>query len=67
MSAFVCAGCRTVVRDLYDRFEERIEYRRVHDQGRHAVILKRHLCRACVTKEIEAERPSPSWEQPTLA
>lgn len=66
MSAFVCAACKTVVRDLYDRFEERIEYRRVSDQGRHAVLLKRHLCRTCVQAELDLARPPSGFTQDAL-
>ena len=66
MATFVCAACKTVVRNLYDRFEERIEYRRVSDQGRHAVLLKRHLCRDCVSAEVDAARPPSSFTQTSL-
>lgn len=66
MSAFVCEACKTVVRDIYDRFEERVEYRRVRDQGRHAVLLKRHLCRACVQVEIDLARPPSPYTQDAL-
>jgi DNA-directed RNA polymerase subunit N (RpoN/RPB10) len=67
MAAFVCASCLKVVRSLYDRFEERTEYRRVSDHGRHKVILNRHLCRKCVDTIVEELRPSgPSFTQGTL-
>lgn len=66
MSAFVCASCKEVIRNLYDRFEERIEYRRVSDQGRHAVLLKRHLCRTCVDAEIAIARPPSGFTQDSL-
>lgn len=66
MSAFVCNSCKKVVRDLLDRFEERIEYRRVSDHGRHAVLLKRHLCRECVTAEVDAARPPSPYTQSSL-
>lgn len=66
MSTFVCARCKEVIRNLYDRFEERTEYRRVSDQGRYAVLLKRHLCRTCVDAEIAIVRPPSGYSQDAL-
>lgn len=66
MSTFICAACKTVVRNPYDRMEERVEYRRVHDHGRHAVILKRHLCRECADAEVAVVRPPSGFTQDSL-
>lgn len=53
---FICENCLDPVREPGHRIEERLEYRRVSDQARYKVILKRHLCKACVDRIVNNER-----------
>jgi hypothetical protein len=41
-----------------DAFERRIEFRRLTDQGREAVVMDRIVCRACLNAEVEDRRGS---------
>ncbi len=43
----------------FDAFERRIEFRRLHDQGREATALDRIVCRACMQIEIAERRGGP--------
>ena len=52
-SAWVCASCGQHAY-LADRLEERLEFRRLSDQGRERVIKLRDICKAC----LRIERPT---------
>ena len=39
-----------------DAFERRIEFRRLTDQGREAVVTDRIVCRACMRAEVTDRR-----------
>jgi hypothetical protein len=39
-----------------DSFERRIEFRRLKDQGREAVVLDRVVCHACLVAEVTDRR-----------
>jgi len=43
-------------------FERRIEFRRLSDQGREAVVMDRIVCRACMVAEV-AERRGEAGQQ----
>jgi hypothetical protein len=40
----------------YDAFERRIEFRRMTDRGRAAVVLDRLVCRSCMRAEVQERR-----------
>ena len=42
-----------------DAVERRIEFRRLTDQGRQAVLLDRLVCRTCMRAEIAERRGTP--------
>ncbi len=67
-SAWVCDSCRTVIRDVYDRFERRIEFRTLTKrQGRAAVLMTGRRCRACMDQEVNTFRPPKDYgEQTTM-
>lgn len=47
-----------------DAFERRIEFRRMHDQGREATVLDRIVCRSCMQIEIAERRGSAASTAP---
>lgn len=51
-----CDGCLELT-DRYDQFEERIEWRRVHDQARYKTSIQRHLCKGCTDRAVRNARP----------
>lgn len=64
MSAWVCESCCTVVRDIYDRFERRIEFRTLTKrQGRAAVLMTGRRCRKCMDAEVNTHRPPKDYGQ----
>lgn len=50
----------------FDAFERRIEFRRLSDQGREAVILDRIACRGCMAVEVAERRPSDHLDTASL-
>lgn len=60
--AWVCDMCFTVIRDVYDRFERRIEFRTLTKrQGRAAVLMTGRRCRVCMDKEVNTHRPPKDY------
>jgi hypothetical protein len=58
--AFFCAGPwhqgDRYLATRYDAFERRIEFRRMSDRGREAVVLDRLVCRSCMRAEVQERR-----------
>lgn len=59
MSAWACESAHHVgdrlISSPSDRFELRLEARRLTDQGRERVRLLEHVCRACLSRWFEAD------------
>lgn len=62
MAAFVCARCRRVVHNSYEKFTERMEYRRLDAKERRLTFAVRDLCVECVDR-IGEEHDNPSGAQ----
>lgn len=61
-SAWVCDQCHQVIRDVYDRFERRIEFRTLTKrQGRAAVLMTGRRCRLCMNAEVDTHRPPKDY------
>lgn len=54
--SFRCAECKRLVPNIHERLEERREFRRVSDQGRHRVEKVRDVCTTCYPKRAPADR-----------
>lgn len=65
-SAFVCAECMRPVRNPYEQFDERLEYRRRDGVERRLTMTVRPLCRDCVDRIAAARRNPEGWTQPAL-
>jgi hypothetical protein len=58
--AYICASPYHVgdrlITSRGGAFERRIEFRRLTDQGREAVVIDRLVCHACMTAEVTERR-----------
>jgi len=66
MSTFVCAECKRVVRNPYEQFLERMEYRRVDAGERRLVFALRDVCRDCVDDIGNRRRNRSDVEQTSM-
>jgi hypothetical protein len=57
VGAFVCARCKQLITDPFQRMERRIEFRSHRDQSRYRVLKDIDICRECVDAEVGEVRP----------
>lgn len=63
---FVCTDCGRVVHNFYEKFTERMEYRRLDGEARRLAIVVRDLCIGCVDRIAEEYRNPSHAEQQQL-